>query len=29
MKVVVPNYEDKVPISIRRRAKYYKKDDQN
>jgi hypothetical protein len=26
-KVVVPNYEDKVPISMRRRAKYYKKDD--
>ena len=26
-KVVVPNYEDKVPISMRRSAKYYKKDD--
>ena len=26
-KVVVPNYEDKVPISMRRRAKYSKKDD--
>jgi len=26
-KVVIPNYEEKVPISKRRRAKYYKKND--
>ena len=26
-KVIVPNYEDKVPISNRRRARYYKKSD--
>jgi hypothetical protein len=26
-KVVIPNYEDKVPISQRRRTKYYKKGD--
>ena len=26
-KVVIPNYEEKVPISKRRRAKYYKKGD--
>ena len=26
-KVVIPNYEDKVAISSRRRAKYYKKGD--
>jgi hypothetical protein len=26
-KIVIPNYEDKIPISQRRRAKYYKKSD--
>ena len=26
-KIVIPNYEEKVPISKRRRAKYYKKGD--
>ena len=26
-KIIIPNYEDKVPISQRRRAKYYKKED--
>ena len=26
-KIVIPNYEEKVPISRRRRAKYYRKKD--
>ena len=28
-KIVIPNYEEKVPISKRRRAKYYRKGDLN
>ena len=24
-KIIIPNYEEKVPISKRRRAKYYKR----